>query len=211
MISGREIANGIGAAFAIAKGEEGWEERFDMSAEQVFRSGWAIPLAIPAMLLGLEAKRRIAFAEPATDAAQIIAAMTPLTYYISQSLVFLLVWAAEIGLLIAIAQRREMGWKISPMIIGANWAKFLFVIASGLITGAAILTGALGFAAIGGMIAYGVLFYLRWGIIRRTLDMSPLRTAGMLAVLAMASVAVSTIVSLAMVLLGLVELEVPTA
>lgn len=211
MISGREIANGIGTAFAIAKGESDWAERVDMSAEQVFKSAWALPLAFPALLLSLEAQRRLAFENPVTASARLIIEMPGSAYFISQALVFVLVWAAEIALLATLGQRRDAGWKISPLIIGANWAKFVFTVFFGLITSLAIIGGVPGLAAVGGMLAYGLLFYLRWGLIRRTLDFTPARTAGTLAILVLAFFAISTVITIFLTLFGFIKLDMPQA
>ncbi|MEM1380077.1 MAG: hypothetical protein AAGH41_05555 [Pseudomonadota bacterium] len=211
MITAQEISNGIAGAFAMAKGRADWPDTFDMSAEQVFKSIWAVLLALPAMLLTLEAQRQIALANPVTEAARLIANMGAMTYYVSQTLVFVLVWAAEIAMLVIIAQRRGAGWKISPLIIGANWAKFVFTLSLGLMTGLSILAGTPGFALFGGMLAYGLLFYLRWGVIRRTMEFSPLRTAGMLAALMLAFIAISTVISVFLALFGFVTIDLPEA
>lgn len=211
MISGRDIANGIGTTFAIAKGESDWAERADMSAEQVFKSLWALPLAFPGLLLSLEAQRRLAFENPVTASARLIMDMPSTAYFVSQAVVFVIVWAAEIALLAKLAQRREVGWKISPLIIGANWAKFVFTLAFGFITSLAIIGGVPSLAAIGGIVAYGLLFWLRWGLIRRTLDFTPARTAGTLAILVLAFFAISTVMSILLILFGYINLEIVQA
>lgn len=209
MISGRDISNGVAAAVAMARAEDDWADRFDFSGEQVFRSFWAIPLALPAMLIVAEAQRRLAVENPVDAVAQTIAAIPPLTLYIMQTLIYLLVWAGEIVALTVLAQRRKAGWKISPLLIGANWSKFAFVLGSGLLTGAAVASGVVWIASIGGFLAYALLFWLRWGIVRRSMNTTPLATAGVLALLFLVFLAASMLVNLAAAVLGILELPEP--
>lgn len=207
MITGADISNGIGGAFAMARNDERWADNMAMGAEDVFRSFWAVPLALPAVLLGTEAQRRLALANPLDQVAVAMSSIPTGTLFLSQVLTFLLVWAAEIALLTSIAQRRNAGWKVSPLIIGANWSKFLFLVLSGLLSSASIMAGAPALASLGGMAAYGLLFFLRWGIIRRTLETSPMGTVGMLALLTLAFIAVSFVVTAFLALFGLVDLS----
>ncbi|MEM1409341.1 MAG: hypothetical protein AAGG79_01185 [Pseudomonadota bacterium] len=199
----QDITEALRANLAMTRGDPSWADQLDMSASKVFRSFWAVPLAVPAMVLNLSAQRQLSLQTPASPQAQMIAAMPSSVYFVSFVAVSLMVWAVEIGIFVGVAQRRGMGWKVSPMIITANWSKFAFLVAAGLGTGLAIALGTPGLSVISLLVAYGLLFYLRWGILRRTLDLSPAGSMGMLGVLVL-SVFLATFIA-AMFLVPLLE------
>ncbi|NRA30263.1 MAG: hypothetical protein HRU11_08365, partial [Parvularculaceae bacterium] len=80
---------------------------------------------------------------------------------------------AELFLLVSVAQRREVGWKISPLIITANWVKCIYLSIASLATVVASITGILAIEGVVGMMALSLLLYLRWGIVRETMEFSP--------------------------------------
>ena len=81
MIRVSDITDAWLAAWSMAKGDPTWTERLDMSAPAVFRSFWALALAVPAFLVGLTAQRRVLLAQPETVQAQFLAAMPEPLYF----------------------------------------------------------------------------------------------------------------------------------
>lgn len=204
MIGGRDILGGIAAAFGVARNDEGWEDAHDFSADRVFASFWAVALALPAQVLATEVQRQVALRNPQDLVAQTLVSIPHGVLLASQALTFLLVWAAELALLTSLAQRRGAGWKISPLILTFNWSKFLFMMVFAPLIAAALVTG-LGFlAAMGEIAGYSLLLFLRFGIIRRTLDMSAGGAVGVLALLALTFIAVSAVVSTLLALFGFI-------
>lgn len=206
MISGSDIANGVQSGFAMARNEKGWQDRFDFSADQVFKSFWAILFALPGVLLAAEIQRQMAAANPVDPISASIASIGPFTLAVSQIISFSLLWGLELWILAALAKRRGIGWKISPLIISYNWSKFLFSMVLGLPLGVAILTGVMPLASIASILANALLLFMRWGIFRRTLDLTPMGTVGVLALVMLAYFLVSSLTTGMLSVFGLMEL-----
>ncbi|GGY37515.1 hypothetical protein [Parvularcula lutaonensis] len=206
MISGGDIANGVRAAFAMARDEEGWQDRFDFSADQVFKSFWAIGLSLPAIVLSAEVSRQVAASAPPDPFTTSIASISPATLAVSQVLSFSVLWAVELWMLMTLAKRRNIGWKVSPLIISYNWSKFLFAMVVALPLGVSILTGATALGTLGSTTGHALLLFLRWGIFRRTLDLTPIGVIGVLALLILAYFVMSMLSTGLLVFFGLMEL-----
>ncbi|MEO1658221.1 MAG: hypothetical protein AAFR65_10890 [Pseudomonadota bacterium] len=199
MISGRDISSAIGGTIAMARADERWTDRLDMSADAVFRSFWAIPLALPAHLLAVEGARRMS-----VEAGQYnLAGISPVTYGVSQTIIFLITWGLQLALLASLARRRGSGWKISPLIIGFNWAVFLSRLAFGLLFGLSLISGVTMLAEIAAFFVFGFSVWLEWGVIRRTLETSVVGTIGVIGLLSVAVLVTSLILGLLFVAIGI--------
>lgn len=165
----------------------------------MFRSFWAIPLALPPHLLAAEGARRIS-----VEAGQYnLAGISPVAYGISETVVFLIAWGLQLALLASLARRRGAGWRISPLIIGFNWAVFLSRLAFGLLLGLSLISGLDVVAQIAALFVFGFSIWLEWGVIKRTLETSALGTVGVLGLLTVAVLAVSILLGSLFVAIGI--------
>ncbi|MEM9810249.1 MAG: hypothetical protein AAF788_03390 [Pseudomonadota bacterium] len=199
MITSRDILGAIRGVFAMARADERWTERLDMSAEAVFRSFWAIPFAILPHLLVVEGSRQL---DQVTGAFS-FAGVNPVTHAAVQTVFLLIAWGLQLFVLASLAGKRRAGWRVSPLLIGYNWAIFLSRMMTGLVIGVALLIGQ---PALAGVLIIGVLgfsLWLEWGVLRRALQTGPGPTAGIMFLLAAVSFAVSIAMTLVLDQLGL--------
>lgn len=196
MIRISDMTDAWAAAWSMAKGDPAWSEQLDMSAPAVFRSFWAMALAVPAMLISLEAQRRIIAENPEVMQTDPLTALPPGVYVPLMLLSSLGVWLAELGFLVLIGQRRGVGWKISPLIITMNWTKALLMAVSALAITVPLAMSAPALALLGGVGSFALLIYIRWGIVRRTLDFTGKGTAAMLGALVLVAIAASMVARL---------------
>lgn len=184
----------------MARGRDDWPDRYDMSAEQVFASFWALPLSIPAHLVAVEGARRLLIEStnlPVSPAA-------PWAVALAQTLILLASWAAEVGLLANLATRRRIGWKVSPLIIGYNWSIFMSRMAQGLLIGAFMLLSFPQIAQLSTIFVAAFSVWLRWGVLKRSLDTSTMGTVGVIILLLIVSTAVSLVLSILLQTIGLI-------
>lgn len=197
-MAGFDVPGAVNMTLAMARGDDDWAERTELSANSVFASFWAIPLAIPAHLLAVEGARRLAIANsfpiPEVGAG---------TYGATQTISMVMAWIVEVGVLASIASRRGAGWKVSPLIIGFNWAVFLSQVAQGLTLGVFLLAGQPGAASVAPLVVAVWSVWLYWGVIRRPLETTALGTAGVILLLLIVSTAVRTLFTLVYALTGI--------
>lgn len=160
------IANGLTGALNMARARPGWEERMDLSADAVFRSFWAVPLALPGLALATVASRRLEMAAGET--------VLPIwALLLDRGTAALVIWGLVVLFYVYLARRLEVGWRISAVLIANNYATFLGYSLFGLGMGAAAITGS--FSLIGYVwpliLAFGL--WLDWGILRRGLGLKP--------------------------------------
>ncbi|MCQ8186357.1 hypothetical protein [Parvularcula maris] len=199
MISARRIADGIGLAFDLARKKPGWEERRDLSAEAVFASFWALPLMIPGHLLAAMVGRQLLVDTPFAEAANLSPAVTVIT----QTVTLLLGFGLQLFVLTRLARRRGAGWRISPLIIAFNWAAFAFRTLLGLLMGLSVLIGVPALIELGTLIVFGLIIWVRWGIVRETLQTTPMATIGTLVLLVVVSLLAGLVASAIFSVLGL--------
>ncbi len=204
MIRANEISNGASGALSMAKSTDQWAERFDMSAEQVFKSFWAFFLAIPAHLVAVEGTRRLIVNEPTFQGSVAGPGVTAFT----ETSVFLIAWGVELALLVSLANRRGVGWRISPLIIGYNWSVFLSRMAQGLALAAAILIKMPIIATMGILVAGFFSIWLQWGVLRRSLQTTPLGTVGVMGLLVIVYFGISTLMMALYQIVGIVPAPV---
>jgi len=207
MISGRDISSAIAGTIAMARADERWTERLDMSADAVFRSFWAIPLALPPHLLAAEGARRISVA----GGQYSLAGVSPIAYGLSETIVFVMAWGLQLALLALLARRRDAGWKISPLIIGFNWAVFLSRLAIGLLLGLSLISGLGVVAQVAALFVFGFSLWLEWGVIKRTLGTSAMGTLGVLGLLAVVVLALSVLLGSLFVAVGILPAFQPAS
>ncbi len=200
MISSTDIGNGIAGAFALARNEKSWSERMNMSADAVFRSFWAMLLALPPHIVAVEGARRLAIESEAIS----IPAVSPGVWAASQSVLFVLMWAAELVVLVTLARRRNAGWRISPLIIGYNWSVFVARLGLGLTTGLALISGVAALAEFSMVLVAALSIWLQWGVIRRTLETSVAGTIGVIALLRIVALIVSLFASVFLTSVGII-------
>jgi hypothetical protein len=166
----------------------------------VFASFWAMLLALPPHIVAVESARRMALETAAIE----LPAVPPLTWAITQSLLLLCMWAAELFILVTLARRRNAGWRISPLIIGYNWSVFTARLALGLTTGLALIVSLPGVAEFSMVLVAALSIWLQWGVIKRTLETSVAGTVGVIVLLRVAALIVSLIVSVTLTGLGVI-------
>jgi hypothetical protein len=198
MISAGRIADGIGLAFDLARKKPGWEERRDLSADAVFASFWAIPLMIPGHLVVALVGRQL-LAETVAEVGSLSPGLTVLTQTVS----LLLGFALQLFVLTRLARRRGTGWRISPLIIAFNWAAFAFESLLGLLMGLFLLLGLPVLIELGTLIVFGLVVWVRWGIIRETLETTGMATLGTLLLLVVVSLLAGLVASALFSVLGL--------
>ena len=162
---GASVANGLSAAFAMAQGRPDWEERMDMSPAAVFRSFWALPLALLPLALAVAAGRQMALAN-----GQSPAGFVPV--FLEAALVAMAIWVLIVGFYMQVARRIGAGWRISPLLIANNYATLFGYTALGVGSG---LSAILGSPEIFGLVWPMVMvvgLWLDWGMLRRALEMN---------------------------------------
>ena len=198
-MAGPDIFGAISMAFAMARGDEDWAERTELSADSVFASFWALPLAIPAHLIAVEGERRLAIETdyPVPDVSQVVYATT-------QTISMAMAWIAGVGVLASIAARRGAGWKVTPLIMGFNWALFLHQLAQGLTLGLFMMAGQTAAALVAPLMVLVWAVWLYWGVIKRSLETHALATTGVIILLLIVSTAVRSLFYLVYQVTGLV-------
>ncbi|MEO1042669.1 MAG: hypothetical protein AAFX52_10285 [Pseudomonadota bacterium] len=205
MISGRDISSAIAGTMMMGRADERWPDRLDMSTDAVFRSFWAVPLSLPPHLLAAEGARRLSI-----EAGQYsLASVPPLAYGLSDTVVFVISWGLQLALLMSLARRRGAGWKISPLIIGFNWAIFLSRLAYGLLLGVSLVAGLGVVAPIAVLAIFGFSIWLKWGVIRRTLDTTVMGTIGALSLIYIVAVATTLVLGSLFVAIGILPTVQP--
>lgn len=199
MISASDILNGLRGVMAVGRGRPDWEKAFELTPETVFRSFWALPLALPFIYLSNEAQRRLLLEnEPANP----LLGMSVRAYHISQMGVSVLVWGLILTLLILLARHRDIGWRVGPLIMVQNWSQFLVAL---------LLTAAFGVGAGGAMpvsdllvvAVVGFSLWIDWGLMRRPMDFSPIEALGALVALNLIAVGISgVLMSIGMMMAG---------
>lgn len=197
-MAGFDVMGAINMTLAMARGDEDWAERTDLSVSSVFASFWAIPLAIPAHLVAVEGARRLAIANNFP-----IPEVGPGVYGITQTISMVMAWIVEVGVLASVASRRGAGWKVTPLIIGFNWAVFLTQVAQGLTLGFFLMIGQAGVAQVAPLFVAIWAVWLYWGVIRRPLETTGLGTAGVIVLLLIVSTAVRTIFTMVYTITGI--------
>ncbi|NNU16128.1 hypothetical protein HK107_07310 [Parvularcula sp. ZS-1/3] len=208
MLSARSISSAISMTFSMAKGDPDWAEKHDMSAEAVFMSFWAVPLAILPHLVAAEGARRILLEQTVVQVAPAGAVANA----VAQVITLLVSWGVELLLITNLAQRREIGWKISPLIIGYNWSIFISRMAQGLGIGLFLVAGMAGMAQFATLLVAFLSVWLRWGVLRRALGTTPMGTVGVIVLLLIVSMAAAVVLSLLFQAVGLMpSTPVPAA
>ncbi len=193
MITPHYIVQQFGAIIAMLRGRD-WEDRLDMTSEGVFRSFWALPLSIPlavtANMLTVPLLKLsptypdldIPDLPPAYDAGMQIIQLTA-------------AWIIVLFLLVGLAQQIRAGARITPLIVSYNWSVLLL---QGIICLGVLLI------APTGQFELLILFYLmvtifwlfvRWRLIRQTLESELAPTIGILVMLFLASQLVGSVIT----------------
>lgn len=158
------ITNGLAAAFDMARGRTDWAERMDMSPEAVFRSFWALPLAVPGMLLSVESTRRLAESQGVQ--------MMPRGIMLVDSLLSsLVIWVLVVVFYLQLARVLKVGWRISPVLIVNNYSTFLGYSLLGIGMGVASMLGSFRFAGNVWPMVMVLGLWLDWGMLRRGMGM----------------------------------------
>ena len=163
------VAGGIASAWSLARGEPSWQDRMDLSANAVFGSFLAIPLALPAIVLSSEVARRTALTLPGVDAALYGSAVIAGVFGVLGAL---LSWGVSLFVLVSLVRRTADGWRVSPLIIGYNWSRLVADLILGLGAAAAVATGVLGIALAAGAVSQGIRIYLDVGVIRHAVGIT---------------------------------------
>lgn len=158
------IINGLNAAFAMARGRPDWAEGMDMSASAVFRSFWALPLALVPLVLATSAARQITIIEGQTPAA------LPLVL-VDSVVTATVIWMLIVGFYVQISRKLGAGWRISPVLIVNNYATLLGYSLLGLGTGAAAIAGDASIFALIWPLVMAMGIWLDWGMLRRGLEL----------------------------------------
>ena len=198
MIRGQDISGALSGVLAMARADEKWADKLDMSADAVFRSFWAMPLALPPHLLAIEGQRRVTQVLGETS----FAGISPVALGVSESVAFLIAWFLQVGLLANLARRRCAGWRISPLIIGFNWSMFLSHLVFGLLLGLSLILGAAFLAVTAAFVVIGLSIWLEWGVVRRSLDTPVAGTIGIMVMLSLVSLLVSFVLGSFFTLIG---------
>ena len=165
MITASEIMAGLRGVLAVGVGRADWQETFAPDTEPVFRSFWAIPLAIPFMVLAMEGGRRVQLLAGQSGGAL---DLSPAGFVAANTLIALFCWGLAMAVLVFLGQRRGIGARVGPLIIVQNWSSFVayFLLAVGLGLGAA------GGVLLSGMVSitvFAVALWIDWGQFRRPL------------------------------------------
>lgn len=163
-------AAGMASAWAMARGEPGWEARTDMSVGGVFASFWAVSLALPAIILTSEVGRRAQLEQPGATGLPL--SDGPLLFAVASVLAALLCWGGSLVVLAALARRASDGWRVSPLIVGYNWSRLIVDLVAGLGAAIAVGTGLLPVAGVFGAVSGGLRLFLDLGVIRHALGIA---------------------------------------
>ena len=158
------VKDGVATLFAMARNEPGWEERYDLSAAAVFASFWAVPLALPGGLLIGEVARQAAAQTPGLEEA----ASTPaLPFAIIQLFSLLASWGFGLLVVTRIAARTGAGWRVTPVIIGYNWAFFVVHLVAGLNAALAVGLGLMPLVSMAALAAIILNVWLLMGVAKQ--------------------------------------------
>ncbi|MEO0399225.1 MAG: hypothetical protein AAF224_07335 [Pseudomonadota bacterium] len=174
MIRFRDAVDQIVAVWDLVAGDRDSVQRIDRSVDGVLRSFWAVAFTLPLALC------LYAFAWPAQqnlraagDSATPLPPLPDLSFSIYmavQTISLFAAWAASLVLLAALSRSFQQSDKAGLAIVAYNWSQIVLV---GVQLAFFAIIAAFpnpGFALALGLASYGVIIFVYWGLVRRTLD-----------------------------------------
>lgn len=191
MLTTDDIGRGVRGVIGMARNAEDWPERFDLSAHGVFGSFWAMLLSLPLIILANECLRRMSIAEASADPLLTL----PVALFVgAEVVVAYCAWGFNLWLLTFLGQRLDVGWRISPLIMGQNWSTFMAYLVLGFGMGFGQMLGMSGVSNAVVLCAIVFSLWLDWGVIRRPLGVDVLTAVGLLFVMMAAAMLIDGIV-----------------
>ena len=174
-------ASQIGAVWKMGWNRPGWEETLDRTVDGVFKSFWAIFLAVPFSFLGFYSARR--FAERTPDATESLLAHAPFALVLGiHSVAFLADWGVQLAALIFCARALSIGWRITDVIVGFNWLQLIITMVQSAPYAVLGVTGALDSAKPLFLVTSIFVLAFLWGYLRRSFAARISPTIGLMVV-----------------------------
>ena len=158
----------------MLRGEAGWERRLDMSADAVFASFLAVPLALPALLARGEAQRQLAALAPNAPPSPEAAALA-----VTVGVTMLVSWGFCLVVLGRVAAQTQAGWRVSPLIVGFNWSRLAVNLLGAVLVGAALALRSVPLGGVAALVVLGVAIWCDYALGRRALGFAPGRAAAL--------------------------------
>ena len=194
MITPAYIGSQFRAVIAMAQNNPLWRERIDASTDGFYRSLWAILLGLPVAALILYLSLQLILELPDFAADMTLALPLPLLMIV-QMMTVAAVRIAIVGLLMVLARSLNRERSVSPLVVAYNWAELMIqLLLAASLTIILLTPSPAGFAGL----LLGVtifMFYIRWGVLRRALDLNIVQTISILVMLALVSFLVSVVVT----------------
>ncbi len=193
MISLAYINQQLGAVIRIVRNRE-WQNVLDMTADGVFRSFWALPLSIPFAIASHLMTMPVLKNSPNYELLEI--PTMPVWYTAGLRVVeFLVAWALALFLIAGLSQQLQAGRKVTPLIVSYNWSVLLLQILIFIGVLFIVPTGAYDILLLHYLVMTMVWFYVRWCLIRQTLESPLAATIGIMVMVFLATYLTSTVIT----------------
>ncbi|GGD17191.1 hypothetical protein [Aquisalinus flavus] len=206
MITPAYIGSQFRAVLAMARNNPLWRERLDAGADGFYRSLWAVLLGLPVAALILYLSLLLILEIPDFAAEMTLALPLPLLMVV-QMLTVAAIRVALIAMLIVLSRSLNKERGMSPLVVAYNWGELMTQLLLALTLILILLTPSP--ASFAGLLL-GVtifMFYIRWGVLRRALDINIVQTISILVMLSLIGFLVSIVVT--GVLRGFIGLFMP--
>jgi len=194
MITPAYIGSQFRAVLSMAQNNPLWRERIDGGIDGFYRSLWAIVLGMPVAALILYLSLRLFLEIPEIAADMTIALPLPLLLIV-QMLTVAAVRIAMVGILMVLARSLNKERGVSPLVVAYNWADLMIQLLLAVTLLGILLTP---WPTVFSGLLLGVtifMFYVRWGVLRRALDINVIQTISILVMLALIGFLVSIVVT----------------
>lgn len=194
MITPAYIGTQFRAVLAMARNNPLWRDRLDAGADGFYRSLWAVVLGLPVAALVLYLSLQLILEIPEVAADMTLALPLPWLMVV-QMLTVAAVRIALIAMLIVLSRALNKERGVSPLVVAYNWGELMIQLLLALTLVIILLTPSP--ASFAGLLLGVTIFmvYVRWGVLRRALDINVVQTISILVMLALIGFLVSIVVT----------------
>ncbi|MEM8934882.1 MAG: hypothetical protein AAGC77_00570 [Pseudomonadota bacterium] len=155
----------LAGVWAMVRGLDNWRDDIDRSMDGVFKSFWALPMALGPALFILAATARGAAGNPEFSQS-VVAHAPPALLLIAGAVALVAYWLASIALIVAFLQRLQATRQVSDTIIAFNWVQLLTLCVEAIPAGLfAITRGPEVFVTLS-LVAAIFTLYATWRVLR---------------------------------------------
>ncbi|MHA7871689.1 MAG: hypothetical protein ACX939_05000 [Hyphococcus sp.] len=195
MIDAAYVAQQVRGVWRMAFGGAGdWRDDIDRTTDGVFRSLWAIALALPLVALNFMAARRAIANNPMF--AETALATAPAGILLTAELVALVIyWGANLGVLLSATRSLKASRRVADVIVGYNWGRLMTV---AILAAPAAVLGATGNVSIFVVLylpALALAISILWGVLRQSLSAGVGMTLALLILLMLIEIIINTVIT----------------